>query len=268
MKLKLPDLVFGIGLTVAASIQFTSCEALGSAPTNKGSALMILAGMTPDWGDRSESKEERIERLRPIAYAIEKASSSAHDTAALLAILNHESMAAKRIQFDQCRTGECGGGAIGLFQIESSACHDKFHHLPPTPARWQREAECALTVFWEAKKRCKGKNASPITDGMSGYRGVCQTTDGALRTNTFHTMANVLANGWPRPPKGWQRDPKPKREDRVYALERMKELDAEAGDFFRLPTGAGVLVEWHFHDFGGPVSPHGWHKGLSLYFYD
>lgn len=27
----------------------------------------------------------------------------------------------------------------------------------------------------------------------------------------------------------------------------------------------GVLLEWHFHDPGGPLHPYGWHKGASVF---
>ena len=245
--------------------------ASSSQGSNKWPVLDALVGMPSDWQDRHESHSERSDRLRPWARAIEHVSSGPGDTAALLALIEHESMAAKRIQFDQCGAHECDGGkAKGLLQIQKNACKDamKIWSMPPNDERFVIEAKCALEVFWEAQERCRGSNSRGATDGLSGYRGKCKTSDGVLRTNTFITMLDVVKNGWPKAPSGWQRDSKPTKEIRRAALARMKNLDAEPGDFIPLGDGAGALVEWHFHEFGGEVRPRGWHKGLSLYFYE
>lgn len=252
-------------LTIAICLIASSSQGSNGWPV-----LDALVGMPTDWQDRNEGHRARSERLRPWAKAIEHVSSSAGDTAALLALIEHESMAAKRIQFDQCGSNECDGGkAKGLLQIQKNACTDalKIWSMPPTDERFVIEAKCALEVYWAAQKKCKGSNRRGATDGLSGYRGKCKTSDGILRTNTFLTMLDVVKNGWPDAPAGWIRNGKPSLKNRRDALERVKNLQAQPGDFIPLGDGDGALVEWHFHDFGGDVRPRGWHKGLSLYYY-
>jgi len=246
----------------------TTTPSHGAVSYNGWPVLAALAGMPPEWSDRNETKRERIERLKPWAHAIEHVARNNEERAALLALINHETMAASRIQWDKCRPDECGGPAKGLLQVQRDACVEakQIYSMPPSPERFKLEARCAISVYRSSKKRCKGKNRLAVTDGLSGYRGVCRTTDGKLRTNTYLTMESVVGSGWPVAPHGWVRDSTPALPDRKTALARFRELDVAPGDFFKLPSGAGVLVEWHFHEFSGPISPKGWHVGFSLFY--
>lgn len=253
---------------VAEEVQLER-EAAGEPRPRTATVLGVLMGIPREWSDRSEPDEERRERFAPVRDAIEAASPDMGSTAALLALLHHESMGARRIQYDQCRPDECPGGALGLWQVQRNACPqaEQIFSLPPTAERLRLEAECALYVYWFAQRKCAGQNRTQYIDGMSGYRGLCKTTDGEMRGRTFEAFARVLVDGWPVAPSGWVRDPSPSRDDRKLANMRLSELNAEPGDFIKLPSGAGMLVEWHWHEWGGDASPRGWHHGLSLFAY-
>lgn len=243
------------------------CGATSQMP----SALVFkaLTGTPRAWGDRNEPSLARNRRLLPVALAVSEIGGSFDERAALLAAGERESLWSARIGEDRCQTGpkdqrcdpDKSGNpqALGYWQLQRRACPAAWK-LTHGPDRLLIEADCSLRVLEWAKKRCGGwRNA------ISGYRGKCGLSDSVIRARSFDAYRYAVEHGWPRMAEGWTHAKRVPRQRIAVGVKLTKRLGY--GEFVEVPgePRMAALVDWHWHDPSGDVSPKGWHRGVTFF---
>jgi hypothetical protein len=158
-------LVFSTALTCASQEVYASeLPCADQECSDLWPTLKVLMSFPVHVTDRNEDKGERIHRLAQIAKAIDAASESTRDRAALLTLARFESNLARYVEQSRCSDGprgplECDSGrATGLWQIHGEV-----------PADLAGQAALAIRIWRFGLTRCGGAAKDDFTGAFASY---------------------------------------------------------------------------------------------------
>lgn len=179
-------LLFALAVAIACYCCGRPSEAEEPTPRVERVRSVLEQMPTSSW-DRDESAAERDHRLDLVAHAIDHASKTDADAAALLAIGGMESAFAGYV-IRGCNypdgipkgAGHCDrGNSRSPWQMKRVACRSGWAQERGSEAALQAFATCARKHFWGNVRRCSGRHpGGRLAGGFAGYRGVDCTWEG------------------------------------------------------------------------------------------
>jgi hypothetical protein len=154
--------------------------------------LSVMLSQPTWYQDLDETPEQRADLLRPVAVAIELATSDRTEQAALVALGWHESRWSRYVIEGRCVDGPKGarcdnGRARSPWQLHARSCPSAWRLAEDDPRALERSAACAVRLLRGARGRCR----DGWRGAFAGYaRGASCTWSPAEKR--AGTMASVL----------------------------------------------------------------------------
>ncbi len=185
----LPPLTGSRRLALALGVVGASMVLASPGKSEDLRTLSVLAAFPVHVSDKAEASDVRLKRLREIADAIDAASASPRDRAALLTLVRFETNAAGYVHEGRCADGprgkaECDGGkATGHFQLHGEVSESL-----------AEQAKRAITIWRFGLKRCGRVTRDDYAAAFSSYGsgGKCGLSSYTKRAAYLRSIAGRL----------------------------------------------------------------------------